>query len=54
MRKGDRVRVKRTGQIGVIVWIGVSNTTLHAQYEVELDGEIKMFFEYELEAVEVV
>lgn len=50
MRKGDRVRVKRTGEIGMVVWVGVSNVG-HAQYEVKLAGGIGMFWEYQLEAV---
>lgn len=47
--KGDRVQIKHTGEIGVVVWIGVSNAT-PAQYEVELERGIVMCWEHEIEA----
>lgn len=47
-KKGDKVRITRTGEIGTVVWIGLSNAT-PALYEVELARGIVVCWQYQLE-----
>ena len=55
-RKGDIVRVikgsSHVGEIGIVTYVMVSNSTLWGHYEVEINNHIYGFMEWQLEKVQ--